>query len=109
MFSLFTKYIQDYSYICLINTNLSVVQYDRDQPFWAVQVATTNLKIRKSKFSVFKHYFRGRRISAGLVSCEETQSQVLSTFLQGVKKNQSQSETNQVYFYQKRTNDNSKW
>ena len=74
IFSLFMpNYNQSNSSLRLIDTYLSVVQYVRDQPFWLPSEITI-LKIRKSVFSVFQHFFCGRRNTANLVSCEETQS-----------------------------------
>ena len=62
------------------------------------------LKIRKSGFSVSKHLFCGRRETVDLVSCEETQTQVLSTLLQGVTKNRAVRRTSFIVIFS-RTND----
>ena len=57
------------------------------------------LKIRKSKFSVIKHYFRGRSLST--LVCQlwrNSINPVLSTLIQSVKKNQAECIRDQLSF-----------
>ena len=67
------------------------------------------LKIRKSVFPVFQHFFSGRRSTVDLVNCKETQSQVLSINLQGVTKNQAVRKTTFIFIQNQRANYYQQW
>ena len=66
------NYNQSHSSLSSIDNYLTVVQYVRDQPFWPSII----LKIRYPKFSVYKQFFRGRRLAGERVCCEVTPVQI---------------------------------